>query len=61
MVENSLKINLLLTMKQIRMEIKINLKDKKLSYSNKEKKCKMPKEDKINGMPYSVDLFNLCN
>lgn len=40
------------------MEMKINKKNKKLSYSNKEKKCKMLKEAKINGMPFSVDLFN---
>lgn len=58
MVGNLLKINLPLTMKQITMEMKINKKNKKLSYSNKEKKCKMLKEAKINGMPFSVDLFN---
>ena len=58
MVGNLLKINLLLTIKQIKMEMKINQRNKKLFCSNKEKKCNMFKEAKINGMPFSVDLFN---
>lgn len=59
MAESLLRINLLQTMRLIIMvmEIKMKQKNKEHFYSRKEKKCKILKETKINGMLFLVDLI----